>query len=975
MSDHEPGTCGCCGDVAVDELTNRPGLPALRWRAGTHPTSFARMKASLPVTELPDGPNAGLRPLVELTTRSTEDFAIGLLDASAVTADILAFYSERIANEGYLRTATERRSVLEIARTIGYELRPGVAASAYVALAVDDPLQVPGALPQPTTVFIPAATKVQSVPGTRELPQTFETAAAIEARAEWNAMRPRLRLRQELGVWHRIPVVRDAAGRMVPVERIWLAGDVSSIKEGDRLVIDVSAANIDPSDPVSRTVPLGTAIVRVARVVVERPADPALPTYTRVELVSTFAASGPSVAPPVLAEGQPAATPLAMTADVVRTYIFEQSWTEEALRTFLTLQGWDPRALIAQLAALIAAAPSSAEVVRFQVRVGVFGHNAPLAAQVIAASDGSARVWANWDDPRSPTSAWTTSGSPGLPSTTRFEELRANLRAPERPLYSDLFGVDVFLERTIDAGVGGWALLEAPGAVPTTFRVRGTLDAALADFAISGKATGLALDAGDDFKRSDAGLAFRMRRTTVHAASEPMVLATAPILETVGRAGAGVSQLVLDRMTIGLARGRLLAITGETVDEHARPTGTVVSEIAVIEEIRHALGTTTLVLRTPLQHGYRRTAMAISANVVLATHGETISAEPLGSGDATRPFQWFVLKRPPVTWVSAAAPSGTATTIDVQIDGVSWAQRASLWDAEPEARAYTVRTDDDGRTAIAFGDGAHGARIPTGRDNVTATYRTGIGLAGEIGAGRLSIMPQKPLGLRGATNPLPAAGAEDPERIDAARRNAPLTVLTLDRVVSRRDYEDFARGFAGIGKALASELWSGQRRIVHVTIAAAAGGAVDPTGPLFKNLHDAIASASDPSQLFALGSHVSRLFELDAVLTVAPGAPRAEIEQAARAWLLTRFSFDARDLGQPATASEITAALQRVPGVIAVQLTRLFASHEAPMLRAAIPAPSATWDPATRTITPATLLAIQPLGIRLATQLEHGAVS
>ena len=44
---------------------------------------------------------------------------------------MLTFYQERIANEAYLRTATERVSLLELARLIDYELRPGVAASTY----------------------------------------------------------------------------------------------------------------------------------------------------------------------------------------------------------------------------------------------------------------------------------------------------------------------------------------------------------------------------------------------------------------------------------------------------------------------------------------------------------------------------------------------------------------------------------------------------------------------------------------------------------------------------------------------------------------------------------------------------------------------------------------------------------------------------------------------------------------------------
>jgi hypothetical protein len=52
-------------------------------------------------------------PLLNLTTRDPSDPAMALLDAWATVADVLAFYQERIANEGYLRTATERRSILE----------------------------------------------------------------------------------------------------------------------------------------------------------------------------------------------------------------------------------------------------------------------------------------------------------------------------------------------------------------------------------------------------------------------------------------------------------------------------------------------------------------------------------------------------------------------------------------------------------------------------------------------------------------------------------------------------------------------------------------------------------------------------------------------------------------------------------------------------------------------------------------------
>ena len=81
-----------------------------------------------------DGDDLALRAMARL---GTDDPSIALLDAWAVVTDTVAFYSERIANEGFLRTATQRRSVRELARTLGYELRPGVAAQVDLVFTVE----------------------------------------------------------------------------------------------------------------------------------------------------------------------------------------------------------------------------------------------------------------------------------------------------------------------------------------------------------------------------------------------------------------------------------------------------------------------------------------------------------------------------------------------------------------------------------------------------------------------------------------------------------------------------------------------------------------------------------------------------------------------------------------------------------------------------------------------------------------------
>ncbi|MFD0428269.1 hypothetical protein ACFQ60_09445 [Streptomyces zhihengii] len=77
----------------------------------------------------------------------------------------------------------------------------------------------------------------------------------------------------------------------------------------------------------------------------------------------------------------------------------------------------------------------------------------------------------------------------------------------------------------------------------------------------------------------------------------------------------------------------------------------------------------------------------------------------------------------------------------------------------------------------------------------------------------------RPLGVTGVTNPLPASGGADADGPGLTRRNVPSAVSALDRLVSVGDYEDFARSRAGIGRAVARELFDGRRRVLHVTVA------------------------------------------------------------------------------------------------------------------------------------------------------------
>ena len=111
----------------------------------------------------------------------------------------------------------------------------------------------------------------------------------------------------------------------------------------------------------------------------------------------------------------------------------------------------------------------------------------------------------------------------------------------------------------------------------------------------------------------------------------------------------------------------------------------------------------------------------------------------------------------------------------------------------PDAQIYIVRQDDDGNSVVTFGDGIRGARIPTGFNNVVATYRFGAGKLAPP-AGSISQFAKPFKGLKTVRNPVAAFGGDDPEPADGLRTYAPRSALLLGRAISLLDMEAAAAG-------------------------------------------------------------------------------------------------------------------------------------------------------------------------------------
>jgi hypothetical protein len=320
---------------------------------------------------------------------------------------------------------------------------------------------------------------------------------------------------------------------------------------------------------------------------------------------------------------------------------------------------------------------------------------------------------------------------------------------------------------------------------------------------------------------------------------------------------------------------------------------------------------------------YDRASVAITANVAEATHGETVE-EIGGSGDATQQFQKFALRQPPLTYLRALNPRGMASTLEVRIDDVLWHQEQTLYKKKPDQRVYTERLDHESKTIVRFGDGRGGARLPSGQQNVRFKYRKGSGLEGLVRAGQLSQLITRPLGVKDAINAFASEGADDPEQLGDARENAPLTVLTLERVVSLQDYEDFSRAFPGIAKALATWTWDGKNRGVFLTVAAPKGMPVATSpGSTGADLLASLRKFGDPFVPIRIESYRAAWFQIGGSVLVHPDYEKEKVLSSARALLKEKFGFAARRFGQPVVLSEILGALHGVPGVVAGDLDHL----------------------------------------------------
>ena len=1023
-------TCGCCKLPISTPLVvaNRPGLSAIVFRVGTYSSFRSSMLQHI----------AAAPGLLALQTRSDDDYAITLLDMWATIGDVLTFYQERIANEGFLRTARRRDSILRLARLLDYQLRPGVAANSLLAFALD----------KDTTLQIPRGLRVQSVPANDEKPQIFETLESIVADAGLNRVRilPAPEGFNPLTKGNTTAILAPgeagllvAAALSAGVQFVVFAPGSSEIEE-----LQVSDLRTEEERVIlSWTSPIqgakwnltsaAFAFKRKFRIfgcnapttyleATETPAN----SGTFIWSQRTFDALGYGYAPPV---GSPNVIELDTKYEGIsvgsQLLIFHPTISGSGRCDLVTVTA------VGQGRASFFASGGSAEKTPVQDTVT----HVTVSPAPPAIADRRSAVIYEITSPR--IRFWGYRYSDVLSSVNAFiPARRINAQTAEigRAVENNAYTKGTKLSLTsIGAGRSVMLLDENQASVPAVLTDRSLVGLDVVITSTPGDSTTaqqLRVDAA--FARAYLGLRSAelpnsislssgeqrelsveigsLAPRTIRLSSSPTDIDSAVTALRAGLVGSlpptpafSQCRVVRDGESIVVfpgVRNTPISISSTPNDPTtARELGFAVPGTIRVDALRSGTLPLIPVLSNPLRQlsvsfgpiGPRRVSIdptatdrdqiaefleraikfadpapafalarvfvtdnrllvvpgtggapiqeyltlslraessfrfasksaALLGNIALASHGEKVTDEVLGDGDASATFQKFELQKNPLTYISSAGPGGVATSLGISVNDVAWSEVPTLFGKDPADQVFTTRLADDGTVTVGFGDGVTGARLPSGRSNIVADYRQGSGLSGRVATRSLRTPLDLPVGLRSVTNLVAATGGADPESLEQARENAPITVRTFGRVVSLRDFEDLVRSSGEVAKALATWVWNGETRVVHLTVAAQKGLAFSASD--LARIHASLDTERDPNHILFLGNYVAVPIVITATLRVKPNRVASIVAAAARSALRESLSFDQLRFGQTIDLSEAYATLQNVGGVQSVDIDR-----------------------------------------------------
>lgn len=312
----------------------------------------------------------------------------------------------------------------------------------------------------------------------------------------------------------------------------------------------------------------------------------------------------------------------------------------------------------------------------------------------------------------------------------------------------------------------------------------------------------------------------------------------------------------------------------------------------------------------------------LGINAALATQGERVFGEELGTGTGA-PDQRFATARRPL--VSGSLRLWVGDRPWGEVDDIGGAPR----EGSPGSEVFDV---DAEAGELRCGNGLAGARPPADA-RVRASYTVHAGEAGNLGAGAIS--KQSGHHALKVEQPIPAWGGSAPERVADGERQVARWLQHRDRLVTVEDHRDLVARTPGVVLARVEVLPAFDPRLddtaapgcVTVLVIPPAGRRGEPPRPGDTTLRS-ICEWLEPrrlvtSELVVCGPEYVSIFVSVGVEVAAhtPGSSPAEVLAAVRQAILDTLSpipgprGAGWPLGRPVVAAELQVVVASVPGV------------------------------------------------------------
>jgi hypothetical protein len=268
-------------------------------------------------------------------------------------------------------------------------------------------------------------------------------------------------------------------------------------------------------------------------------------------------------------------------------------------------------------------------------------------------------------------------------------------------------------------------------------------------------------------------------------------------------------------------------------------------------------------------------------------------------------------------------------SVTVTVDGTPYNYIVNIIDAAADDPVFSTVYDSYGSSYVVFGDNTSG-RIPPINAEIVFSYRVGSGTAGNVANGSIKkILNLNESGISVSQN-ADAFGGADQESTDSIRINAPKKISTLNRVVSLKDYQDYAvTNISGVNKAKAvSNIYTSI--VLYCALEGDPGFDVARTSGYTANFDQVIIDvAAEFADVTAPNVTITPIpatyvsVDISFSVVVAANRRQSTVVTAVTSAVNNLLLFANVDFGYSIKADDVRLAISQVDGVASYTITKL----------------------------------------------------